>query len=181
MAANNPSSTLNLDSNPEIKLTHLDNHKHATTAITQEMRRFYALRADHMKSNVDLLAAEVHQRQDKMRLINDIIAEINNLTDEKNGLDISQNADLLEKLQVAKELGVKIKEGQTKFSAIERDRFIENLHLAADGWDKENRHQTQKIEIVIKELDRLMMILKDVDRKEDQAKRPMLAGIRGGS
>ena len=149
-------------------------------SITLEMRKFYAFQASEMKNQIDRFAAEISQRQDKMRLINDIIAEVNNLTDEKNSLDIGQHADLLEKLQVARELGVKIKEDQTKFNGIERDRLIENLHLAADSWDKENRHQTQKMEILVKELDRLMIILKDVDRKEDQAKRPMLAGIRGG-
>ena len=79
-----------------------------------------------------------------MRLINDIIAELNNLTDEKNGLDISQNAELLEKLQLARELGVKIKEGQLKFNAIERDRLIENLHLAGSNWDKKIKSK-QKI------------------------------------
>lgn len=164
----------------ELESVVLHNEHILESSVTQEMVRFYALQAVHMKSKIDLLAAEIHQRQDKMRLINDIIAEINNLTDEKNGLDISQNADLLEKLQVAKDLGVKIKDDQVKFNAIERDRLVENLHLAGDNWDKENRHQTQKMEIIVKELDRIMMILKDVDRKEDQAKRPMLAGIRGG-
>ncbi len=149
-------------------------------ALTPEMLRFYALQATYMKDKIDLLAAEINQRQDKMRLINDIIAEINNLTDEKNGLDISQNAELLEKLQLARELGVKIKDGQLKFNPIERDRLLENLHLSGDSWDKENRNQTQKMEIHVKEMDRIMMMLKDIDKKEDQAKRPMLAGIRGG-
>jgi hypothetical protein len=158
----------------------LENHLRCDSSMTLEMMRLYALEASHMKDKIDLLAAEINQRQDKMRLINDIIAEINNLTDEKNGLDISQNAELLEKLQLARELGVKIKEGQLKFNSFERDRLIENLHLAGDSWDKENRHHTQKMEIHVKELDRIMMMLKDVDKKEDQAKRPMLSGMRGG-
>lgn len=172
----------NLALNSQVEATTIASQPLArNTCITVEMKKFYALRAENMKQNVDALAAEVHQRQDKMKLINDIIAEINNLTDEKNGLDISQNVELLEKLQVARDLGVKIKDGQTIFKAIERDRLVENLHLATDSWDKENRHHTQKMEIVIKELDRIMMLLKDVDRKEEQAKRPMLAGIRGAS
>lgn len=165
----------------DVEIQFVSNLRPLEPAVTPEMMRFYALQAANMKSQIDLLSAEINQRQDKMRLINDIIAEINNLTDEKNGLDISQNADLLEKLQVARQLGVKIKEEQVKFSAIERDRLIENLHLSGDSWNKENQHQTQKMEIHIKELDRIMMILKDVDRKEDQAKRPMLSGMRGGS
>jgi hypothetical protein len=154
--------------------------RHFGNSISAEMRKFYALQAVDTKHKIDHLGAEINQRQDKMRLINDIISEINSLTDEKNGLDISQNVKLLEKLLVAKELGVHMKDGQFKFNAIERDRLIENLHLSADSWDKENRHQTQKMEIHVKELDRLMMLLKDVDRKEDQALRPMVSGIRAG-
>jgi hypothetical protein len=179
MADDSSISNLDLESQ-QIDSASLWNNFPSQSSVTDEMRRFYALQAEHLKSRIDTLAAEIRQRQDKMRLINDIVAEINNLTDEKNGLDISQNTDLLEKLQIAKDLGVKIKDGQTKFNALERDRLIENLHLAGDNWDKENRHQTQKMEIVVKELDRIMMILKDVDRKEDQAKKPMVAGIRGG-
>jgi len=178
--ASDGSPTLNLAPPSQVELTNSVNERRSGISLTDEMRKFYAFHAEQMKGKIDAHAAEVHQRQDKMRLINDIIAEINNLTNESNGLDISQNTDLLEKLQIAKDLGVKIKENQTSFNAVERDRLIENLHLAGDSWDKENRHQTQKMEIVVKELDRLMMILKDVDRKEEQAKRPMLAGIRGG-
>jgi hypothetical protein len=179
--ADNDSSISNLETQNEIELASLWNNTPSRSSVTQEMKTFYALQATHLESKAKILAAEIRQRQDKMRLINEIVAEINNLTDEKNSLDISENVELLEKLEIAKELGVKIKDGQTKFNALERDRLIENLHLTADNWDKENRHQTQKMEIVIKELDRLMMILKDVDRKEDQAKRPMVAGMRGAS
>lgn len=149
-------------------------------SITAEIMKFYAFRADEMKNKVDLLAAEINQRTDKMRLINDIIAEINNLTDDKHGLDISKNPDLLEKLLIAKELGVKVKDGKTKLNPLERDRLIENLHLAADSWDKENRHQTQKLEIHVKTLDRILMLLKDTEKKEDQPKRRSIAGISGG-
>lgn len=150
-------------------------------SIAHELMNFYIHRAGEVKSKADQLGAEIQQRQDKMRLINDIIAEINNLTDEKNSLtlDIAQNAELLEKLQVAKNLGVNIKEGQLKFDALARDRLIENLHLSGDNWDKENRNQTQKMEILVKELDRLIMLIKDIDKKEEQSKRPILAGIKG--
>lgn len=170
---------LNLDQT-EVSSGAISSCSSSGTSLTTEMRKFYASHAESLKTNIDTLGAEVHQRQDKMRLINEIISEINNLTDEKNGLDISKSAELLEKLQIARELGVKIKEGQLTFNAIERDRLVENLHLASDNWDKENRHQTQKMEIVIKELDRLMMILKDVQRKEDQTTQQILRGIRGG-
>lgn len=167
------------ESNASVEDVNLLKKFRSEPSLTEQILRFYMGEAQKMKNKVDLLAAEINQKQDRMRLINDIISEINNLTDEKNALDIGKNDELLEKLLIAKELGVKIKDGQIKFNPIERDRLIENLHLAADSWDKENRFQTQKMEIHVKELDRIMLMLKDVERKEDQSKRSMIAGIKG--
>lgn len=165
--------------NASVENVNLVQQYRSTPSLVNEVMRFYMGQATNVKDKIDQLAAEINQRQDRMRLINDLISEINNLTDETNALDISKNDELMQKLKIAKELGVKIKDGQVKFNPIERDRLIENLHLAADSWDKENRFQTQKMEIYVKELDRILLILKDVDKKEDQAKRPMIAGIRG--
>ena len=153
---------------------------HEDSAVTPEVMAFYAERATEMKNKIDQLGAETSLRQDRMRLINDVIAEINSLTDEKQCLDISQQIELQEKIRVVQQLGVKITEGKTKFSAIERDRLVENLHLQGDSWDKENKNQTQKMEIYIKELDRVMMLLKEVQKNENQAKRGATAGIKGG-
>lgn len=158
----------------------MDANQTAEISLTVEMMRFYAKQAANRKNKIDVIAAEIQQRQDKMRLINDIIASINHITDEKNSIDISKDPDLMEKLQVARDLGIKIKAEQTQFDSIGRTRLIDNLHLSADSWDKENRHQTQKMEIHIKDLDRILILLKDVEKKEDQAKRPMIAGMKGG-
>ena len=171
-------SESNIASQSENKIQPDWKSSHSTASVTDQMRKFYVAQAEKLKSNIDNHAAEVKQRQDKMRLINEIIYEINNLTDEKNSLDISQNSDLLEKLDILRSLGVSIKEGKTSFNSLERDRFIENLHLAGDNWDKDNRHQLQKMEIVIKELDRHMMILKDIERKEKQSKDKITGAIQ---
>lgn len=149
------------------------------SSCAQAIMRLYVQKAAEIKTHADTLGAEIQEKQDHMRLINEIIAEINNMTDEKNCLDIGQNAELLEKLQRAAKLGVKVNEGQVTFNALERDRLIENLHLCGDNWDKENRSHTQKLEIYIKELDRLVMLMKDVDRKEEQSKRAAIQATRG--
>lgn len=150
------------------------------TAITPEVFKFYAQRANEAKDKIDRLGAEIHQRQDKMRLINDLICDINNLTDDKNELDISQNLELQEKLRVAKELGANINADKLKFTPIERDRLIQNLNLKAEEWDKSNRTETQKMEIHVKELDRIMMMIKEVQKGEDRPKRSATAGMKGG-
>lgn len=173
-------SSITLDPEHHVQSSHTSHQHLPNTSVTDQVRKLYIFRAETMKNSIDTHAAEVQQRQDKMRLINEVICEINHLTDANNSVEMKESAKLLENIEILKELGVKLKENQTTFCAIERDRLIENLHLAADNWDKENRHQTQKMEIIIKELDRLLMILKDVDKKEDQAKRPIIAGMKGG-
>lgn len=150
------------------------------TAITPEVFKFYAYHATKTKENVDQLAAEIHERQDKMRKINDLICEINNLTDQNNALDLSNNLELQEKLQEAKELGANINVNQLKFSPVERDRLIQNLHLKADEWDKTNRTQIQKMEIHVKELDRIMMMIKEVQKGENRPRQAASQAIKGG-
>ncbi len=148
-------------------------------AVTPEVMAFYALRAGEMKQQIDKLAAETSLRQDRMRLINEIIAEINTLTDKNQSLDITKHLELQEKLRMAQQLGVKINITEFKFDAGSRDRLVQNLHLAADNWDKENKSQTQKMEIYIKELDRVMLLLKEAQKNENQAKRGATSGIKG--
>ncbi len=125
------------------------------------------------------MAAEVSQRQDKLHFLNDLITEINSLTGEDNGLDITDNEELQKKMAAARELGVKIPD-QMKFNPKQRDRLVENLHLSADHWDKDNKKQTQKMEILIKDLDRTLMLLKEVQKAEKQPKQAMTSGMKGG-
>jgi hypothetical protein len=116
-----------------------------------------------------------------MRFINEIICEINALTDDKSGLSIAGKDDLIKKLGLAtQELGVKIPEGKLEFTPLEFTRLMQNLNLSADGWDKENKTYMQKIEIQNKIIDRLMMILKGIEKAEHQAISTAGRAIRGG-
>lgn len=149
-------------------------HEILSTGVTSEMIKFYAHEAAELKGKIDGLAAEVTHRQDKMRYVNDILAEINNLTDDKNCLNITDHPDLIEKLNILRnDYEVKIPEN-LKFTSNQRDRLVENLHLTADGWDKENKNQTQKMEIFTKVLDRYMMMLKEIQRDEKTTKQHII-------
>lgn len=153
--------------------------KYASDAsVLKEIKRLYAKEAAKTQNKADKIAAEIRQRQDKLNLINDIISDINNYTNDQNGLDLSAHPDLVEKLRIAKELGINIKDGQTAYSAKERDHLVENLYLSTDGMDKENRHQTQMMEKLLKHTDRLMVIMDDIKKKEEQAIRAMNSGIK---
>lgn len=147
-------------------------------ALTPQVMAFYATRAADTKTKIDQLGAEISQRQDKMRFINDLIADINAATDSKKCLDLSK--EIQEKLRLAKEMGININVNKVKFNSEERDGLIQNLHLKGKNWDDENKTQTQKMDIYIKELDRVMMLLKEFQKSESQSKRGALAGIKGG-
>lgn len=148
-----------------------------STSLTSEMTKLYAYKASEIKSKIDLIGAEISQRHEKMRAVNDLIVAINNITDEENSIDITDNEEILQKMQIVQDLGVKIPQGQLKFNSLQRDRLIENLHLTADSWDKENKTHTQKMEICMKEVDRYMMILKELSKDEKQIKQGMSKGI----
>ena len=154
--------------------------KPLSAALTDDMVKFYAVQATKVKNQINVHGAEVSQRHEKMRAINELITEINNATTDNNSLDMTDNEELQEKYNAVVNLGVKLPAGQFKFNSIQRDRLVENLHLTADSWDKENKSQTQKIEILIKELDRYMMVLKEIDRDEKQIKQGMTRGMAGG-
>lgn len=142
------------------------------------IKEFYLQCMAETKEKVDRLGAEVTQRQDKMRLLNDVIVEINNLTNEKNELNISKEIKLQEKIRVLQELGVNIKGDKLQFNAIERDRLLENLHLTCNNWVNENKNQTQKIEILMKELDRVMLLLKEAEKNHHRDIRGMAARVK---
>lgn len=151
--------------------------------ITPAVYKFYANQATEIKKKIDQLAAETQQRQDKVNELNKLICAINKFTDEKNELDLNKlnpgdKRELQEKLRMAKELGADINVDRLKFNSNDRDRLIRNLDIKADEWNKDNRTQTQKLDICAKELDRILLMLKDINKGEDRSKRGATSGIK---
>jgi hypothetical protein len=176
---NNNNSSTSLDS---INLNRTPDPSLGTRkpTLTSEIRKLYLLQIGKTKSDVDSVSAKIQQRQEHMKLINEILDEINLITDEKNSIDINKTPTLIEKLEATKKLGVKLEETQKVYNGIQKDRLVDNLTRMRDTWGNENRQHTQQMEIYIKDMDRIMMIMKDVDRKEEQAKRASIKGISGG-
>lgn len=151
----------------------------SSETLVTKSAEFCLHRAGEMRKQIDQSAAEIEQRNEKMRLINQIISEINTLTDENQGLDISKNGPLQEKFQMARELGVSLPEGKMKFDAIQRDRLITNLQLAFDNLDRENKLQTQKMETFLREFQRWLSIANDVRKMHDKSIQSMATHIKG--
>jgi hypothetical protein len=165
-------------------------HDILSTPVIIEAVKFYAHHGRLAKDKIDNIAAEVSQKQDKIKFIHEIIQEINNSITDSNDLDISKNEKLLEKLRIAKEMGVNIPLdakssdsnilAKKSYSSGERDRLLENLHLSADMIDKEIKQLTQKMQIYIQESDRYLMLANQVLKYENKAKEKSLRGIAGG-
>ncbi|MFI5342982.1 MAG: hypothetical protein ACHQUC_02050 [Chlamydiales bacterium] len=123
-----------------------------------------------IKEKVDNMAAEIEQRQGKIKLLHEILQAINKLSNE-NGLDISEQIELQEKLKIAKELGVDIPEDQRTFNTQQRDFLKESLCMAADDFNNENKLQTQKMHVHSQESDRWLTIANTFIKGEERIKK----------
>ncbi len=155
----------------------LPTHQILSTPVTIEAVKFYAQQGKEMKSKIDALAAEVKQRQQKIKFAQEIMQELNNSIDGNGKLDISQKPELLEKLRVAKEMGINIPVDKSTFSSDEKDRLMQNLGLSVDAWDKENKQDTQKMQIYLDESNRYLTLATQAMKYEDKPKRASLAGM----
>ncbi len=166
----------------------LPKHAILSTPVLIDAVKFYAHHGKEVKKKIDALAVEIKDKHEKVKNTHDIIQQLNNLaTDDGTTLDISGNQDLMNKLQLAKDHGVNIpmdpingEDIKTKYTAPERDRLIENLHLSSDEWDKENKNHSQKMQVHIQESDRYLMLANQVLKYEDRPKRSMIQGMKGG-
>lgn len=144
-------------------------------SLIDDMKRFYMHEASKIKDEIDHNSAEMSLRLDKMRFVNDLVADINQITNEENGVEIV--GDLIEKFEMARKLGVKIS-SNVKFNANQRNRLISNMQLSVDGWENENRKQQQKIDIFMRAFERMLLMFKDVERKENQAIHAFNSGLK---
>ncbi len=126
-----------------------------------------------LKDKIDAMALDISQRQDKVKLVHEILQAINKLSDEK-GMDIGKQTELIAKLKVAKELGIDIDPTQTKFTTQERDFLKESLHMAAEDFNNENKLQTQKMQVHIQESDRWLMVANTMVKTEDRIKKRVI-------
>lgn len=88
---------------------------------------------------------ELKSRQDKVRFLHKLIKAINKSTDDKGKIDWSDDEELKELLDLAREMGVEIPEDQYKFKEAEKNRLLENLRMTVDDLNVENDLQLQTI------------------------------------
>lgn len=167
-------STLDIDESNEVDLQTEQAKKYALGAYGLEV---YTRQAGIIKEKIDKVAAEISQRQERIKLLHQILQGINKLSDE-NGLDISKHPELMAKLKNAKELGIDINETQTKFSGQERDFLKETLHMAAEDYTNENKVQTQKMQVLIQESDRWLMLANAMVKTDERIKKRIIERMK---
>lgn len=87
---------------------------------------------------------ELKQRQDQVSYLHKLIKKINTGT-VKGEFDCSSDPELQSMLKKAKEYGVDLTDGKTKFNADERERLIENARMTVEDLNILNDMQLQTI------------------------------------
>lgn len=95
------------------------------------------------KTKKELL--ELKDRQQKVRDLHHLLRSINTATDDKGKLDFSNNQEIKDLINKAKELGVDIKTDKYKYTKEERDRLVENIRITVDDYGIENEMQMQTV------------------------------------
>lgn len=162
----------------EVKVVH-GRHDPSELTIQQEAHLLHILHVRTLKAKLDKEAAELRERQEKIKYIHEILQDINNSMDDKGGMDITQNQELQEKLKEAKEMGIKLPEGKTTFNTHECKRVIDNLHYTIDDWEKDDSLQMRKLQNMYTESEQSILIAKNTMSSIDKPIRGMISGIKG--
>jgi hypothetical protein len=147
--------------------------------VQQEAFFLHVGRVKYLRDLLDQHAVELKERQNKIRFVHGIMQEINNLMDEKGGLDISKNPDMQNRLKIAKEMGINILAEKTKFSPHECNRLLDNLNFSVADWEMENNTHLKKIQNLYTESEQSILIVKNTMSSIDRPLRAMISGIKG--
>lgn len=99
----------------------------------------------NLKEKTRIELTELKNRQEKVRVLHQLMRSINTATDDKGKLDCSNNQEIKDLLEKASDLGIVTKKGKFKFSKEERDRLIENIRMAVDDYNVESDMQLQSV------------------------------------
>ena len=101
------------------------------------------LRFLHDKTHQEF--AQLKERQQQVSTLHKLQKGINNATSTKGEFDCSNNKELQDLLQKARELGVETEEGKFKYTPEEKDRLIENIRMTVEDLNVQNDMQMQTI------------------------------------
>jgi hypothetical protein len=149
--------------------------------IQQEAHLLHILHVRALKDQLNIEAAQLRERQEKIKYLHETMQELHNCMDSKGNLDISKQPGVIENLQHIREMGVKLPEStKVEFSSHEAKRLLDNLNFAIEDWEKEDSTQMRKIHSLYTESEQSILIVKNTMASMDKPIRGMIAGIKGG-
>lgn len=104
-----------------------------------------AERLNSLQDSVEKELADLNERQKDVRTLHKVMKAINANTDDKGNFDCTKSPELIDLLNQARELGIDIKEGKTKYTKEERDRLVDNLKMGVEDLNVQNEMKLQKI------------------------------------
>jgi hypothetical protein len=118
----------------------------STEGLSLESLAFlvHAERLNHLEDKITDAFIELKQRQDEVSFLHKLIKTINMATVD-DSFDCTNNEDLKQLLNKAKDQGIEIVDGKYKYSKDERERLIDNIKITVDDKNVLNDMDLQKI------------------------------------
>lgn len=88
---------------------------------------------------------KLRDRQGKVTYLHKVLRGINHITDSKGSFDLTNEPEVLEFLEAAKELGIEVDTTKMTYNSDERQRLIENIRIATDDLNMQNDMQIQTV------------------------------------
>lgn len=102
-------------------------------------------RLKHLQEQTHDNLKSLKERQQKVADLHKLMQAINKASKSDGQIDLSDNQDLKNLLEEAKEQGVDIDLNKEKYNADERDRLVENIRMKVDDLNVQNDMQLQSI------------------------------------
>jgi len=122
---------------------------------------------------------ELKDRQKKVAELHKILKAINSATNADGEIDISDNEELKELLQKAKELGVDVKDDKFTYNRDERDRLVENIRMTVEDLNVQNDMQLQNVSRLTNERYESYQMARSILKPLHEAKTSHAKAIRG--
>ncbi|MBA3957657.1 MAG: hypothetical protein H0X51_04580 [Parachlamydiaceae bacterium] len=102
-------------------------------------------RLNSLRKQANKELADLKKRQDQVTFLHNVLKKINVETSANGEFDSSKDGDFQQLLSKAKEMGVNIQDGKTKYTKDERDRLVDNIRMTVDDLNVLNDMQLQTI------------------------------------
>lgn len=136
-------------------------------------------RLKYLQENTRKEFTSLKERQEKVAELHKLLKAVNGATDSNGKLDCSNNDELKQLLEKAKELGVDVKDGKFKFNREERNRLVENIRMTVEDLNVQNDMQLQTISRLTNERYESYQMARSILKPLHDAKTSHARGMRG--